>query len=55
MARYKATRQLHYIDADGVDRLVQEGDYVANASDGKIAELLREGWIKEARSQGDEK
>ena len=58
MTRYRATRSLHYIDKDGQDRIVHEGDFVANASDGKIQELLADGFVKESRSsknEGDDK
>jgi hypothetical protein len=41
--RYKATRSLHYVDVEGVDRYVNEGDFLVKLSDGKRDALMADG------------
>lgn len=50
MKVYRATRSLHYVDEDGHDRLVMEGDVLEGVSDGKIADLLADGFVREGRT-----
>lgn len=50
MKVYKATRSLHYVDENGEDCLVFEGDIVEGASEQKIADLLADGFIREGRT-----
>lgn len=49
--RYKATRSLHYVTTAGEEVTVAEGDWVTDAPDGKIAELLADGFIRESRAK----
>jgi hypothetical protein len=49
--RYKATRSLHYVAEDGTDRLVAEGDWVTDLSEGQVAELLADEIIRESRAK----
>lgn len=49
--RYKATRSLHYVAADGTDRLVAEGGWVEDLSDSKVEALLADGFIRESRAK----
>ena len=49
--RYKATRSLHYIAADGTDRLVAEGDWVTGLSPAQEAEMLADETIRESRAK----
>ena len=51
MKRYKATRSLHYIADDGTERLVDEGDWVEDASPSKVEALLADGLIRESRAK----
>lgn len=55
MTRHRALRALHYITEDGEDRTVQAGDFVTNASVGKIAALLADGFIEAAQTAKPEK
>lgn len=50
MKVWRATRSLHYIDENGEERVVHEGDIVEKASEGKIADLLADGFIREGRT-----
>lgn len=51
MKRYKATRSLHYVAADGTERLVDEGDWVDDVSESKLEALLADGLIRESRAK----
>lgn len=47
--RYRATRSLHYVTADGQDRIVNEGDFVTKAAAGKLEALLADGLVVEVK------
>lgn len=49
--RYKATRSLHYVDTNGEERLVDEGEWVEDASESKVEALLADGLIRESRAK----
>jgi hypothetical protein len=49
--RYRANRSLHYVDEEGQDRFVNEGDFVVKASPTKIDALLADGLITAVRSE----
>ena len=51
MARYKAVRSLHYINVNGESVVVDQDDWVRDASDGQIQEWLAEGYIRESRAK----
>lgn len=53
MARYRALRGLHYVDENAKERTVREGNLVTNASPGKIAALLEDGFIEEVDSDDE--
>lgn len=52
--RYRATRSLHYLTADGQDRIVNEGDFVTKAAAGKIEALLADGLVVEVKPSAKE-
>lgn len=52
--RYRAKRSLHYVDVDGQERFVTEGDFVTKASETKMDELLADGFVVAVRPQKTE-
>lgn len=48
--KHIALRSFFYTDVQGQEVLATEGDEIIDASDGKIAALLADGLIKEARA-----
>lgn len=48
--RYKATRSLHYVNDRGEDVWVNEDDWVEDAPEGTIRDLLTDGFVREESS-----